>query len=537
MKKFAILMLFVCIAYSVRADDKPKTVKSKIKAVTVFLSGAQVTQTAETQIPSGGSTIVFDDLTANINPQSIQVKGEGNFSILSVSHQLNYLRPQEVNNEIKNLQDSINLLQKDYDYQNAMLSVYNDEESMILANKDLSGNNVGVKAIDIKDAADFFRTRLTDIRNNKLTLNAKIKKITELINKLNTQLSTLNATQNQPTSEIVVIVSADAAITGKFTIQYLVYNAGWVPSYDMRATDVNNPIELVYKANVWQTTGKDWNNVNLTLCTGNPTQTGTRPALSTWYLSFIINYGYNGVQRAGYLENAPSAARQIDAGEMDKKEETKAKTGADYTVVNENQMNIQYDISVPYTIPTDGKYKIVEIQKNTLPAEYEYYAAPKLDPDAFLMARVSGWEQYNLLPGEMNLFFEGTYLGKSYINTQYTKDTLEIPLGRDKGISITREKLQDLSSTKLIGTNTKVTYTYEISVRNKKKAALHLAIEDQLPVTTDKDIVIEQIEISGATLEETTGKLTWKFELKPAETIKIKLSYSVKYPKDKQINL
>jgi uncharacterized protein (TIGR02231 family) len=537
MKKLVLLMLFACIFYSVKAEDKPKPVKSKIKAVTVFLSGAQVTSAAETSIPAGASTIVFTDLTSNINPQSIQVKGEGNFSILSVSHQLNYLRSQELTKEIQQLQDSIFLLQKEIEFQNAMLSVYNDEESLVLANKSLSGDNVGVKATDIKDAADFYRSRLTDIRTTKLTIAAKIKKLNDRMAILSNQFNTLNASQNDPSSEIVVILSADAATTGKFTIQYLVYNAGWVAGYDMRAIDVNNPIELVYKANVWQTTGMDWDNVKLTLCTGNPTQSGVRPTLSAWYLSFLSDYGYFSSDRDGAAALGSSTPVTVNEVTLKTKDEEQAKTGSYYTTVNENQTNVQFDITIPYSIPSDGKYKIVEIQQNTLPAQYEYYSAPKLDGDAFLMARVSGWEQYNLLPGEMNLFFEGTYLGKSYIDPRYTKDTLDISLGRDDNISITREKLKDFSSTKLIGTNTKETYTYEITVRNKKKGAVSLVIEDQLPISSDKDIVVEQLEISGGLLDETSGKITWKFELKPSETKKFRLSYSVKYPKDKQINL
>lgn len=526
-------MLCVSILYPAKADDQPKTVKSKIKSVTVFLSGAQITSSAEATIPTGGSILIFEDLTSNINPQSIQVKGEGNFSILSVSHQLNYLKSKEQTAEIKQLQDSIFLLQKDIDYQSAMLSVFLDEESLVLANKELGGNNTGVKAIDIKDAADFYRTRLTDIRTNKLLIAAKIKKLSERQVILNNQWNTLNANNNEPTSEIVVVLSSDMMTTGKFTLQYMVYNAGWIPSYDLRAIDVNNPIELVYKSNVWQTTGKSWDNVKLTLSTGNPTVAGSRPILYPWYVSFYQQYSYSeDYEKSSKVDQAPSAA----AGVMDKKAED-TRTGADYTTVLENQTNIEFEISIPYSIPADGKYKIVEVQKYTLPSEYKYYAAPKLDKDAFLVARVSGWEQYNLLPGEANLFFEGTYLGKSNIDPRYTKDTLEISLGRDNSISITREKLLEFSSTKLIGTNTKETFTFEINVRNKKKLPISIVLEDQIPISTDKDIIIENLELSGGTFDEVTGKVTWKLDLKPSESKKIKLSYSVKYPKDKQVNL
>jgi len=180
---------------------------------------------------------------------------------------------------------------------------------------------------------------------------------------------------------------------------------------------------------------------------------------------------------------------------------------------------------------------MVQIQKYSLPATYEYYCAPKLNQDVFLLARVSGWDKYNIISGEMNLFFEGTYVGKSYINTKTTADTIEFSLGIDNNISVKREKLQDFSSTKLIGLNKKETYTYQISIRNKKKQNIDIVIDDQVPLSSDKDIEVELLDISAGVYDKDYGKITWKYNLKPSETKEIKLSYSVKYPKDKYINL
>jgi uncharacterized protein (TIGR02231 family) len=172
-----------------------------------------------------------------------------------------------------------------------------------------------------------------------------------------------------------------------------------------------------------------------------------------------------------------------------------------------------------------------------LEATYEYYCAPKLNNDVFLIAKASGWDKYNIIPGEMNLFFEGTYVGKSYIDTRVTTDTLDLSLGIDKSISVKREKLVDFSSAKILGLNKKETFAYSISVRNKKKQSIDILIEDQLPISSDKDIEVEAMEISNANFDKDYGKCSWKFQLKPAETKTLKLSYSVKYPKDKQINL
>jgi len=190
---------------------------------------------------------------------------------------------------------------------------------------------------------------------------------------------------------------------------------------------------------------------------------------------------------------------------------------------------------LPYTIKSDGKTTIVDIQNYTLPATYQYYAAPKLDPSAFLLAKVSGWEDYNLLSGYINLYFEGTYVGKSYLNVKDTKDTLDFSLGRDENIVIERKKQKEYNTSQFIGSNRKVSFAWEISVRNKKKTPVTIVVEDQLPLSTDNQIEIEKGETPEATYDETNGILKWKFTLNSAETKKVNFSYSVKYPKDKNV--
>jgi uncharacterized protein (TIGR02231 family) len=535
MKNLLLFMLLVSILPA-RAEDKPKTVKSKIRSATVFLKGADITSNAEVQLSAGANTLVFNNIASSINPQSIQVKGEGDFSILSVTHQINYLENQEKSKEVKLLQDSIEILNNDLEFQNSSLSVFIEEESMLLANKVIDGGQTGVKTTELREATAFFRERLTDIKSNQLKIKSKIKKIHIRLSILSNQLLSINSVASQPTSDIIVIVNADASVYAKFTISYFSTNAGWVPSYDLRAIDVNNPVDLVYKASVYQSTGFDWDNIKLVLSSSNPNQSGTKPELYPWYVAFYYSY-YNQNDKSGKrTAKAESAAPSSDY-EVSGAISQDAKTGADYTTIVENQINVEFNISIPYTINSDNKFNIIEVQKYKLTAQYEYFCAPKLDKTAFLLARITGWEQYNLLPGDMNLFFEGTFVGKSYTNTYNTKDTLDISLGRDNNIVITREKIKDFTATKFIGTSKKETYGYEISVRNKKKQSINIIVEDQLPISNDKDIEIEQLDISGANLDKDSGKLTWKLTIKPGETKKLRLAFSVKYPKDKTINL
>ena len=140
--------------------------------------------------------------------------------------------------------------------------------------------------------------------------------------------------------------------------------------------------------------------------------------------------------------------------------------------------------------------RIVEVQKYELDATYEYFAVPKVDPDAFLLARVTGWEKFNLLPGESNIFFMGTYVGKSYINPLSAMDTLDVSLGRDKAISLKREMIKDFTSDQFIGTNRRITKGWEMTIKNNKSKEIEIVIEDQFPISSNKEIVIDHVEDS-----------------------------------------
>ena len=141
-----------------------------------------------------------------------------------------------------------------------------------------------------------------------------------------------------------------------------------------------------------------------------------------------------------------------------------------------------------------------------------------------------------MLSGEANLFFEGTYLGKTYLNTQNTNDTLNISLGRDKNVVVTRTKLNDFTKKGFMSNKRTDSRGFEIAIRNKKSQAINIIVEDQLPLSVNKDIEIEN-EAKEAELNKTTGKLTWKLNVAGGKEQKLKFNYTVKYPKDLHLQL
>ena len=190
---------------------------------------------------------------------------------------------------------------------------------------------------------------------------------------------------------------------------------------------------------------------------------------------------------------------------------------------------------MPYTVKSDNKSYAVDIDSYNLPAFYQYYSVPKVDKTAFLTANITDWEKYNLLEGEANIFFEGTFVGKSLLDVRYASDTLQISLGRDKNVSVTREKIKDFTSKKFIGSKKEEARAWDIIVKNNKSQAINMVVYDQVPVSTLDEIKVEISKTSGAKQNSTTGELKWEFKLDPNKTKKFKLQYSVKYPKNRNL--
>jgi uncharacterized protein (TIGR02231 family) len=204
--------------------------------------------------------------------------------------------------------------------------------------------------------------------------------------------------------------------------------------------------------------------------------------------------------------------------------------------VNEHQTTMEFPLDKPYTIPNDGKKYAVELQKIMLPAGFEYSSVPKLQNSAYLVAQLTGWEKYNLLSGETNLFLEGTFVGRSKINVDNTNDTLTLSFGKDNNIVVERKQIKEFSRKKFLSSNVEETFAWEISIKNNKPAKVKITVEDQFPVSSTKEIEVERIESSGAVYDENKGLLTWKLELQPAETKKMIIKYLIKYTKDWRIN-
>jgi len=600
-------ILTVCLLVSAIAmAQKPIFTSAKTKAVTVYFSGAEITQSTTVNLPVGTSEIVIKNVADYLNENTVQIGAPKNVTVLSVQFSDNYISEYELDESnplIRKVQDSILYVQKELKKIQIDKNSHQQTIEILDKNKEIRGANSCLNVAELMKLVEYYKSKRIELDNAVVLLIEKETKWKKILEDLNNKLE-INTQKEEKISEGKLILQVMNEVAGNVNldISYITNSASWQPFYDLRTENINAAIDLAYKAKVTQTTGIDWKKIKLTLSSGNPNQNNIAPLLQAWFLSYgkekefedrpnasvlaslqgtapglaiISSTGTPGSAKFdGYIRGASSINGDTDPliiinGIPSSNQDFKnldqnniksvnvlkdaaatsiygnkgangvvlitTKNMNDYTTIEEQELNVSFDIDIPYDILSNGKAHSVSLKDIKIPATYKYYAAPKVEKEAFLMAELNDYAKYNLLPGEANIVFEGMYVGKTMINPNQTQDTLNLSMGRDKKISIKRERITDKSGTKFLSSYKEQTFTYDIIVRNNKKEEINMLLKDQYPLSTDKEITVELLDKDGAKANEETGILTWKIKLKPNETKKHRISYKVKYPKDKII--
>ncbi len=558
MRKTIFFLLFLPALLGAQTE---KIIKTSVQKATVFTQGAELFSTETVNLPIGPTDIIFENISPYLSQNSLQANISGDAVIMDVRYNLKYATAvpkiadparKKLERDLKIVTDSLIELGFVTKGVQNRTNNFTTERQVLLQNRLMRGELQRDSLRLFTQSIDFLRLRLNDIDAELLQLDREKYRLLLIQHLLETRQAALQTLLSgnyqeeeanpQPVPQIIVTVLAERAVSTQITVHYFVPQAGWTASYDLRAAKASPEIELNHQAGVYQSTGLDWSKVLLTLSTGNPNQSNDKPILSPTYLNFDVPIAYGRDDRAkmaaGNLNNYTNMPVTKPESEVTTtlEEVVEDKDGvSDYVTVNENMLRIEYEISVPYTIQSDGKPHNVVIQERKIPAVYNYTVVPKLDPDVFLVARLTDWEEMNLLPGPARVYFDGSYVGQTHLNPNNIGDTLQVNLGRDKSIVVKRIKVKDKSKEKTMSDQKIVTKTFEISVRNTKNVPIRLIVEDQMPIVQDAAIKIDYLEYSKARFNPDTGKLIWDLKLDPKDSKKLLFSYEVKYPKDRML--
>jgi len=552
MKKiFLIWLCTIVTSANLFAADDRNVVNAELKTVTVYKSGAELSHTTSATLKAGSNELIIENVSNALDINSIQIKAANEVTIMGVEFNNNYITTADKTPRIKMLEDSIEKINQQINKQDLLINNDNDLLGVLKQNRDIKGTQNGLSVAELMKMMDYYKTKTIELQNELFTLNEKKKKLNDIVVKLNTQVEEEQSKNTVVSGRLVLQLSVAVAGKYDFALSYITPNAYWTPTYDIKVENTKSPLHLIYKANIVQTTGIDWKKIKMSLSTSTPNQLGNAPLLNGWYLRYKepIVYGNRTAQLNDVVVNTALGVKRqkrelgyattaIPADELVKSYNYKVTSGVqDHLEIQENALNVTFDIDLPYTVLSNGKAQTATLQSVDVPADYKYYAVPKLDKDVYLLAYVTDWQKLNLLAAEANIILEGTYVGKTYIDPNSTLDTLSFTLGRDKRVAVKREKLADFSSVKFLGSNKLQKFTYELTVKNNKKESVELILKDQYPLTTNKEIEVELLDDGKAEVNTDLGILNWKLNLNAGESKKIRFTYSVKYPKDKSLNL
>ena len=604
---------FVFLSLTMQAQDSNSIdIETQVREVTVFLEGAQIHRSHEMQLEPGAHELKFTGLSPYVDANSIRVNGEGPLTILNVEHKINYLDGELKKKESANfiqqiiqIEDSINVLSVNNE-------IIESQLGFLLENRKVPASPTSQLA-SLKEAAQYYRKEVGELKRKQLMINDAKKRLRQKKERLRKQIGKSMDETKPTSSEIIVNVDMKSPGVAKFELNYLVGGAGWYPTYDVRVEKLDDPIQLVYKANVQQNTGVDWEKVQLTFSSALPTKNRLAPELKPYYLTYnwynenhrdfdkvkgrlvdaetgeplifasvnvlgttigtqtdvdgkfslMLPEGRNQLKLSyvGYESKVVPVSSSNMTIEMGSGVDLEDVVVVDYevplvekypreTIVGgtkqtdeslenipialqseESLMNYEFMIDQAYSIPAGTSKRTLEIQSLNVDAEFHYYAVPKLDDLAYLMAGITGWQEYQLISGEAQVYYENTFIGSSLIDPSTSNDTLSFSLGPDKNISIERELIKDFSENRFFGSRTEVTKGYRLTVQNNKSEAITLTLADQVPISKIEKVEVEVLETSGAKPHPESGKVEWTFELSPKDKAERILRYQVTVPK------
>ncbi len=626
---FIIIALFPSFIWC----QEPIITTGKIKQVVLYRNGAFAKSESTVKVVKGPNIIEFRGLPRNINKESVQVGGKGLFTINSITHsayskELDTLDKKSKSNLVIQKRDSLYSVLSDLknDYE-----IAKNEYDVLINNQIVGSETTGLKLIDLKTAMDYYAPRFAEFKIFSIANKTKQDTVQKKINALMYELQNLSKASDSESS-IIIDLTAETEGEIQLTIDFLVPNCGWNPTYDIRSDGVSDKLMIAYKANVWQITGIDWKDIELTLSTGNPTQNNnftkayrryfaiqetyskTNSIVSNVYNSksqsipttigthrtlngnvdrifgnikdetgeplpfvniqlmdknnklilavqsdldgffsmkpvtpeaeyivcsyvgfanlkhYLTSTNYNIIMRQSYSELQTvevSYQKPLMKKEADK---------PSYTTYN-TMTNTEFKINTRYTILSDGKENQVEINKSDFNTMYQYYAAPELNPQVFLTAKLIGIENSGFEPGPINVFLNGNYVTTSTLQVPTTDDTTEVSLGYDKSIVLQRERIKNKSEKTTLGSKREEVFAYNLNFKNTKNIPIQIRVEEQIPIAKSNNVEVTNLKFENGSFNQETGIVTWLLTLKPREKTTLSYEYKISYPAKSKITI
>lgn len=553
---FALLSTSLSGAFAANLDAP-----SQIDAVTVFPQGAEVTRLTSIKLPAGATTLLLEDLPGEADPQSIRVEGaagEG-VEITSVDTRSMPLFSEAQDAERKSVEKQIEALQDersgldqtvaDADYQKRLLMALADKQLTPVSMPDKPAT---IDGTGLGSVLDVVATKLGAISRTVHAAQLRQRDIDKQVGELQVRLGNL-APQQGSKLQVAINVEAARETEGVFKLRYRVASAGWLPFYDARLVTAekgkSGEIEIVRRADVVQSTGEDWSNVALTLSTARTLGATDAPFLGEHELqvfdgSYRTDLGKakeNDAAASGMVQ-APAALAEPELAE-DKLENAPKKD----VVQRQAQVELagfqaQYMIQGRESISNSGTAKKVRISTDRHDGELAAFSVPKLDPQAYLTASFKVASAAPYLPGSVNLYRDGIYLGQGALPLLNEGEEVKLGFGADDLVQVERREVRRQTGEEgIISSSSVQVQAWDISIRNLHDFSIPVTVLDQMPFSANENVVVEPMplmtEPTQKDYEKRRGVFAWKLAMEPKSKQQISFGYKVSWPKDLQVGL
>ncbi|KJC38504.1 signal peptide protein [Bradyrhizobium sp. LTSP849] len=546
----SLVLVTTVVASPLWAADVDAT--SSIDTVTVYPDGATVTRVIALDLASGDSTLVAKDFPLSLDPSSLRVEGEAGakLTIGTIDARPPRAAPPvnlpELDQRIEALRDQRADLQGAIDSAAARRKF-----AQHFAEASPAGLGDKGEARPITE----WRAAFAAVAEEIATADAAIRDAARKQRELDRQIAQLEADRSaKPPSKLEVRIDVASAAATKATLRvtYAVRNARWLPLYDARldtgAKDRKPQLELVRRAEVTQSTGEDWSNVTLGVSTVRIARGGSAPELG----SLVAQYpqvpkpmAAGSMSDSARLRSALVPAPAAEPAQADRLQQFKF--GASTTIEEQETTAEIGGFQATFKIPgrvslgaAEGA-KSLRIASMSVPADLAVRAAPVLDPTAFLEASFKQTDDTTLLPGKVAIYRDGVFVGRGKLSASAKDDIVRLGFGADDKVKVERAVLKrnEGSAGLLVTTSKTDERSFKTTIRNGHDFPIRVAVEDQLPVSENEDIVVEMLPSTTSPtakdIRDKRGVLEWSFDAKPGEVKDINFAWRVRWPKDKSM--
>ena len=557
---FVVCLGFILAALSVPVHAADVALSSRISAVTVFPSGAEVSRVGVINVQQGQHTLVINDLPAETISDSIRVtaRATGGLEIGSVDARKLFVTSTEAARadvRRKELEDTLNRLRDRQDDLKAAMQAAQTQKDLITNLAQLPTRpapaGAGAQQTDWREVLTVIGTASTEAQRARSEAKQQLRDLKQQITDTQKELSQL-APARQRRTEVKIFVEAAVPLEGDVVVRYQVRNASWTPFYDARLASggkaIKPKLEFIRRATIQQRTGEPWSQVAVTLSTTRPKAGANAPKLNP----MTVNYRPNPVTVA---TRAPAKERDRFADTIQEQSARgggraralakpvrpvrKLRAKAKQAQVVNAPFQALYQVPGRLSIPATGEGKRVLIGQETAEPKLVVRTVPKRDAKAYLYAKFVVPEGSPVLRGRVSLFRDGTFVGIGTMPVLASGEDHDLGFGIDDAVRVRHSIEQEKrGETGLISTSSTDNRSYKISVKNLHERAVDVEIEDQVPASKNDEIKViltGNLQPTRKDIDDRRGVVGWDLNLAPGEERAFSFGYRMTWPSKRAI--